>query len=121
MTQTNRPRLWFGLTAWPAALPVFAVMNVLQRAPVLEAVVVNAGQVNVSCCQRACSKQLVGNLEEVLSLPNPWRRADNAITYSSWGRKKNKATYGLEIWCFLNYLNVKLTETRSEFIISFDF
>lgn len=56
-----------------ATVPWLAVGAVLQRAPLLQAMLVAAGQVYVSCPQRTSPKELVGNLEKVLPLPNPWR------------------------------------------------
>lgn len=88
VAQAGRPGLGLGLAAGAAAVPRLAVVAVPQRAPLLRAVLlVAAGQVQVSCPQRTCPKEFVGNFEEVLPLPDPRRRADNAIAYSSWEKK----------------------------------
>lgn len=116
VAQADGPWLGLGLAAGTATVPKLTVVAVLQWAPVLEAVVVAAGQVHVSCPQRTGPKELVGNFEEVLPLPNPWCWADNAIAYSSW-KKKNC----LNIWQFQNYFSVKLTFAWSKSIISFNF
>lgn len=73
VAQADGPWLGLGLAAGAAAVPQLAVVAVLQRAPVLKAVVVAAGHVHVSCPQRTGPKELVGNFEEVLPLPNAWR------------------------------------------------
>lgn len=73
VAQAHRPHLGLGLAASAAAVTRLAVGAVLQRATVLVAVVVvvAAGQVQ-SCPQGAGPKELIGNLEQLLPLPDPW-------------------------------------------------
>lgn len=73
VAKAHGPGLGFGLAEGTATVPKLTVVAVLHRGPVLKAVVVAAGHVNVSCPQRTGPKELVGDFEELLPLPNPWR------------------------------------------------
>lgn len=72
VAQADGPGPGLGLAAAAAAVARLAVVAVLGRAPLLEAVLVAAGRPCLSRPQGTGPKELVGNFEEILPLPNAW-------------------------------------------------